>query len=202
MKIFQFESPEKGELAQPVEDEDFEVFRTLDGSPRGSTWTPIRMKLVREDEFGRPYSESDFPWLGSHAPIMRKRAREALGDLASQYGEFLPLACDDAKLCVLNVCNVADALDLERSTISYFSSGKMMGVDAYVFRPEALQGVQIFKIPQRPRGGPVFVNEDVVDLVQQAGLLEVGFRLLWDGADPERAAFSIDDIFTRMWDDG
>ena len=74
----------------------------------------------------------------------------------------MPLACADAVLAVLNVTTVIDALDLDRSVVARFpSSGRIMNVESHVFRPERLQGVQAFKVPELLRGS-VFVNEDVV----------------------------------------
>ena len=56
------------------------------GKPTGSTWRPIRMKVLRQDEDGRPWSEADMPWLGTHALILRPRAVAVLRDLCLQAG--------------------------------------------------------------------------------------------------------------------
>ncbi len=46
---------------------DSEVFRGFDGTSRSAGWSPVPVKLVKQDEQGGPLAESDFPWLGEHA---------------------------------------------------------------------------------------------------------------------------------------
>ena len=67
------------ELCHPVRKEDFETINVaIDGTPRQSGWKPIPVKLVHSDE-GQDLIESDSPWLGAHALIVRARVVEAMG---------------------------------------------------------------------------------------------------------------------------
>ncbi len=188
MRIYRFDPVEKYEWAFPVNDDDFDVFNSFDGSPRANGWRSVPMKRITRDDRGRQFRPSDFPWLGYHAPLLRRRAAEALRDFLAPYGELLPLECAVAELYVLNVTRVIDGLDIEHSdAVTLPSTGTVAMIMRYVFRPEVVQGVHVFKIPQQPHAGTVYVDDEFVNLVKQSGLEGVGFKRLWS-YEPETSA--------------
>lgn len=65
------------------------AFLAIDGTPRGANWKPIRVKRVRADE-KQEFQPSDFPWLGSHALVMREKAINARQPILEQCTELLP----------------------------------------------------------------------------------------------------------------
>lgn len=178
MRIYQLAVLEGYEWVLPKRKQDHETL-TFDGTPRGTIWGPVPVELLRQDEDGKKLSQSDLPWLGAHAPVLRPRAVAALGGLLSRYGELLPLACADAELQIFNATSVVDALDLDRSEVVRFADGELMTVALHVFRPDAVDDVHVFKVPQLPRG-PVFFSDELVGLAERADLIGVGFRLLWE----------------------
>lgn len=187
MRIYEFEVCEGYEWVAPLKDADFEIFRAFDGSRRRESWKPVAVRLVKEDEQGRRLLESDVPWLGKHSPVLRSRAVEGLGSLLSGNGELLPLESEEAKLEVLNVTSVLDALDEERSTLVRFpSTRRIMKVKTYAFHSEVIARADVFKIPQLLRGS-AFVSEEVVRAAKRAGLVGVGFRQVWEG-EPARSS--------------
>ena len=182
MKIFMPLSEDGYELAQPVDPEDFErIDSQLDGMPRRSVWTPFRMRLVVEDEFGRPFRESDAPWFGSHALVLRPRAIQAMEPLLRVHGELLPLVCEQASIYLFNPTCLLDALDEEGSTVWRFpEDGRIFHVQKYVFREEIIQGFQIFKL-KGLAASPTFVTEDFVARWNAAGLRGLTFERCGEG---------------------
>jgi hypothetical protein len=179
MKIHRFDVRGDQEWVLPVNREDIEVLTSLDGIPRLAQWRPIPVHILKEDE-GKRFAYSDFPWFGRGVPILRRPAVEAVGDLLTEYGELLPLECDDAELLAFNTCMVVDALDVDRSVVVVGpTTGKIITVEMFAFKEESLSGVQVFKVPQLLLG-PVFVDQGLVDFVRAAGLKRVDFRLLWE----------------------
>jgi hypothetical protein len=185
MRIFKFWVQEGFEWASPIHEADYEILRGLDGTRRASEWRPIPFYLFKEDEHGRLRAPSDMPWLSENTPILKDRAVAAVGELFARYGELLPLECEETPLTLLNVCNVIDALDMERSKLVHFRSGRIMDIEEWVFKADAVGDNQMFKIAQMPTH-IVYVNEDVVTAVQRAELEGVGFQLVWDGATVQR----------------
>ncbi len=168
------------ELCQPIRQEDYEtISREICGIEHGSTWRQIPMHLVHVDE-GRKLSFSDAPWFGSDALIFRRSVIDKLGGLLNKYGELLPIECLEADLWFFNPTKVVDAMDEETSTLRRFSSGRIMRVTRYSFRPEVVAGVDAFKIPNL-HVSPTFVSERVVQAWTSAGLRGLDFKTVWSG---------------------
>lgn len=168
------------EWAMPVDDSaghDRLRIDTFDSVASG--WSPVEMKLLREDE-GQQFQPADLPWLGDHALVMRKSAADVIGPLVEGQAELLPLSCRDADLWLLHVTECRDALDEDRSDIVRFpSSGRIMTIRSYAFNPKALDGARCFKIPQMPTGS-IFLTGEVVDAIVAAGLTGFAAEMVWE----------------------
>jgi hypothetical protein len=166
------------ELCHPVKEDDFEAINLLiNGTARHSTWKPIPMEIVREDE-GQRLLESDSPWLGSHALIFRRRAADMLASLLQEHGELLPLQCNEADVVMYNPTRLIDALDEEASAVLRFQSGRIMRVNRYELRPQVVGDIDIFKLPSL-RVSPTFVSERFVDLWNSSDLRGLEFKRIW-----------------------
>jgi hypothetical protein len=166
------------ELCHPVEQADFEtIILQINGVPRASNWRPIAMEIIHEDE-GQKLLESDSPWLGAHALILRPSATAAMMPLLGEGDELLPLFCPETDLSMFNPTRVLDALDEDASSVLRFSDGQLMRVNRYSFRPDVIGDTQIFKIPNL-RSSPTFVSERFVRTWKSAGLRGLGFKKVW-----------------------
>jgi hypothetical protein len=165
------------EWALPVnEDENVTMVETF-GNPFGATWKPVRMKLLKQDERGRPWKEADMPWLGEHLLVLKPRATSALRELCLEAGELLPLTCHEAALVAWNVTTVVDALDEEKSKLVRFPGGRVMSIKQHHFRPEIVEGLTAFRIPQARTS--IFVGPAFVDRVREAELTGTRFKEVW-----------------------
>ena len=166
------------ELCHPFRQEDFETINVeVDGTPRASTWKPLPMRLIREDE-GQRLALSDSPWLGSHALIFKPTVVEAVGPILRQYGELLPLICSEAEVVMYNPTRLIDALDESTSSVVRFSEGNIMWIKRYGFRADVVGELDIFKIPNL-RLSPTFLSERFVDRWRKAGLAGLDFERVW-----------------------
>ena len=171
---------------QAAEDDDYlRILDTFNGTSHQSTWKPVAVTIVHES-MGRRLGRSDAPWYGSNAMVFRLRTAEILVPLLVQYGELLPLQCDEADLVIYNVTNALDALDEKRSAIERFESGDIMEVMRYVFCPRVIGASQIFKLSNM-RSSATFVGQAFVDLWNSSGLHGLVFDRVWSpdtGFDP------------------
>jgi hypothetical protein len=172
------------EWALPIVGADFQRLRIETFERVASSWTPVEMKLLREDE-GNVLEPADLPWLGEHALVMRRPAADLVASLVEGQAELLPLSCVDAELFLLHVTECRDALDEDRSELVRFSTGRIMTIDKHVFDAGALNGVRFFKIPQMPTG-PMFMSGEVVDGITSAGFRGFGAKLVWESRDAPR----------------
>ena len=165
---------------------DEDVERSLagfGGLSMTSVWTPLGVRFSREAPYGSGAPASDFPHLEGIS-VFSARAVDALADLLAGRCELLPLDCDEGEYYALNVTRLVDALDEERSELVYFSSGRLMGVDRFAFRPDKLVGETIFKLRQKPRWHE-FVTGVFRGRVESAGL--TGFAFDWRVWEAPRA---------------
>lgn len=179
-RVFRLAVPEGLEWVLPLDPADFEVFRTLSERQPGTAWHRIQVRLLKEDEHGRPWLRSDMPWLGGHVLILREEAIEAVGQLLAPYGELLPLECDDARLVVFSAPIVANVLEESRSEIARFASGRIMDIRRPAFNLGALAGRGAFKLAELPRGD-LFLRGDLVEAIRATGLTAgTEFRLIYE----------------------
>lgn len=169
------------EWINTVDDADYEKFLSFDGTSRVANWKPVRVRRVRADN-QQDCRESDFPWLGSHALVLREQAVTVLRQLIEPCAEILPLETDDGvKLSVVNVLRVVDALDEERSVIVKFaSSNRIMRVTRPYFREADIRGLDMFRLPFRP--SPTYLSQNIVDAASTAGLVGLDFKQVWSPA--------------------
>jgi hypothetical protein len=178
MQIFEVNGSEGCELCHPVDPKDFETVTLLcNGQPRRHEWVPLRFHCVRKDE-GKILRRCDSPWLGDDVLVVRETVVSCLGDLLNEYGELLPLDVPGESLWLFNATRVIDCLDHEQTQVTRFSSGRLMSIDRHVFRPEAIAGVMIFKIPDL-RSSSLYFARDFVELWRDTKLTGLDFDLVW-----------------------
>jgi hypothetical protein len=160
-----------------VNDADYEVFVKFDGSPRVAQWKPVLVRRVQADEH-HEFMPSDFPWLGSDALVMRRRAVESLQDILDAHGETLPLATEDGtELFVFNA-RIVDALDETRSSVMKFpGTNRIMRIKQVAFIASAVRGLDIFRLPHR--ASSTYVSDRFVDRFNATGLVGLEFIEVW-----------------------
>jgi hypothetical protein len=141
-----------------------ELIEMFDGSPMAASWKPVEIEVLYKGE----RSQSDFPEFSGLA-VFSARAADVLRDVLEPHGELLELNCTNGDYYVYNVTNVVDALDEDASEVKRFrSSGRIMRVISYEFKPDAL-GAPVFKLPQLVKSY-VFVTDEFVRRAEEAGL--------------------------------
>lgn len=178
MTIYKFEVIEDQEWIFPVDDEDFETFFAMDGRAIQDWASPVT-RIVEAEEGAEEPSYSDFPWLGEHAPILKKPAVDALAPVLTQYGQLLPLKGENVWL--FNVTTVLDALDKEKSGIVYFDDGDILDIERHVFKRDVIGAAELFKLPMR--GSAVYVTGSFVERVRNSRLRGVSFAPVWTSAE-------------------
>lgn len=173
MTIYKFAVFENQEWIFPVDDTAFETFFAMDGRVI-QDWAPPVMRMVVAEGAEEP-SYSDFPWLGEHAPILKKPAVDALAPMLTRYGQLLPLKGENVLL--FNVTTVLDALDKEKSGIVYFDNGDILDIEHHVFKRDVIGTAEIFKLPQR--ASAVYVTGSFVEQVRSSRLRGVSFAPVW-----------------------
>jgi hypothetical protein len=154
-----------------VHDDDFRKLSALHDQPVPLRWVPVEVEWLDErDSLRKPVAE--FPSFGG-IPAFRQKALEALKDLLEPNGVILPLQMTGESVFAYKVTHEVDALDEDRSDLTRFSTGRIMGVQRFAFFADSIDGAPIFKVPQLR--SYVFVTDTFAERVRRSGL--TGFVL-------------------------
>lgn len=88
---------------------------------------------------------------------------------------ILPLRLNDEIIYGINVLTIIDAIDYDLSEYKTYRDGKrIMVFKKFEFKEKAVQGRNIFKISDFPRGD-IFVSESIRETIEENNLK--GFKL-------------------------
>lgn len=179
--IFKLQSQgEDDEFINTISIDSFDlVDLTRSPLPLASDWTPIKVRRVHPTNKRRKPTKVDMPFYGTHVLFLRPRVVDVLGPMLLKYGEILPV--EDAggeELYMYHAFHFLDALDMEKSEITCFATGRIMRITRHAFHPDVVEGVDVFRIPQM-RSSPIFVSDRFADRVRSSGLTGTGFEPVW-----------------------
>lgn len=156
------------------EELDIDYIQSFDGAEKMKNWNPMKVKRMYDREF------SNTPGLSPHIPVFDEKAISVLGDLLIGNAEILPLNCEDGNFYAINVINVMDCIDYEKSQYKTFRDGKrIMRFTKYVFDERKIEGMNLFKTKDEPLKRP-FVSEVFRKRVVDNNLTGFKFELAWD----------------------
>jgi hypothetical protein len=164
------------------DDERWEVFSQLDGTPVASSWKPLRVKRVRVSR-REAFRPSDSPYHTYCALVFRRSAIDALQDILDAHGELLPLEDEGGVELYAYNPRALDAFDQVQSIGSLDKYGKISNAVRHVFIPSVVEGVDIFK-HACDRAGAIYVSRRFFERWRQAKLKGLDFRLVWDSKLP------------------
>lgn len=177
--VYKLRYGEGFEWLLPVDTGAFEQLR-FNGTPQKDSWKPVQMRRLKVSDAGRPLAACDFPACsGGDMFIINRAAKEKIGSHLEQFGELLPLACDEGDFWTLNVTCLVNALDENNSQLLRATdTGAILMIRKHVFLPAELGKAEVFKIPQVPRS-LIYVTSAFVDLVNSSGLTGIEFVQVW-----------------------
>lgn len=162
MQIYRIGSSEEGDSVGLEREDDWDAILDLTSDPVADTWTPLLATLYNEDSRGhRPLVGSRMPSLHLGMLVLRDAAIDTVGPLMEPFGELLPLSCADARLALVHITRVLDALDENRSEIARVpETGSIITISRYAFSPNVINRGTAFVLPQWT--GDSFFTDDLV----------------------------------------
>jgi hypothetical protein len=121
----------------------------------------------------------DFVHLSGSVPVISQKAKDALAPFIASECEILPLLELRGKpFYAINVLNVIDCLDIEKSDISWAPDlpRRIWRINKYIFDETRIpQETMLFKIPNEAISN-IFVTRKFIDCVIDHGLRGAAFR--------------------------
>lgn len=129
-----------------------------------------------------PDAIGDFPSVSNYRriPMMSNRAWSALRPIIANTCESLPVNHPFiGEFYLVHVLRTIDALDESASDVERRSNDdpRMRRVLRYAFRHERIEGIHIFKLPDK-QGGGVIVDDRFRKVVEETGLRGLRFKEL------------------------
>jgi hypothetical protein len=166
----------------PLDMESIE--KTRRGNSLLKDWHPIELETFQEGKQGDVLTLQG----GSLALIVNDSVKERLQPLVDNRAEFLELRYREQDYYLINVTNVLECIDYEKSVPDNYG-----GFDEEVFLPDQVRNQPIFKtVNTRHNLGdfPIisvttYVSDELKEAIEQAGLLGFDFTIAWtDSTEP------------------
>lgn len=182
MKIYKLDTDVNNfEWLQPIPPLTYDEMHAFNGNSLKKKWKPIKVKKMEPDR-----DQPKIRPLGDHPEFVitaiSKKAKEVLDDLICDEVEFLGLDCDEGRYYAVNITNVLNAIDRNKSEYKTFRDGKrIMYFIKYSFiNNKKLSNSHIFKITDELYGNHPFVSETFKKRVEENGLEGFVFEEVWD----------------------
>ncbi|NLL05165.1 MAG: hypothetical protein GX270_05115 [Clostridiaceae bacterium] len=156
-----------------VNEEDWDL-KSFDGTKLAELWKAFNIKCARS----KKYPLGDIAYITPVHPLINSGVVEIFKDIFNNKVELLPVLYSEPYYFI-NVINIIDALDMEKSEFKRYSSGKIMYCTKYVFKENIVGNNSIFKTPQFPTA-EILVTEEFVKRVEENDLKGFVFEELWD----------------------
>lgn len=146
----------------------------FNGKRISGIWNPIEVVAYVDTKIG------DSLYLFPGGPIFSERAVEVLKEFLEDRAEILPIKYNKGSFYVINITNVIQAVDIDKSKVVRFpSSGRIMKFESIAFFKEKLDNQPIFKISELPRT-QVFVSDSFRESVINNNLTGFKFTEVWE----------------------
>lgn len=173
MKVWRVLSDNNTRGVYGVGDRVFDIFTDFVGEPMNITDV---IKLAIEEK-GKFY---DLPYMGGGSLVFSEKSFEVLGKMIAEEVQFIDaeIVQDKCKLTLINVFNVMDAIDYDRSIPERRLSGRVKGFKKLNFKLEAINSRNLFKTPES--GIRIYATDNFRDAVLASKLGGLEFVEVWD----------------------
>lgn len=151
-------------------------------------WQTIRVRLIAGEHLAKDWKalqcewsheniayRRDFPPIDAALCVFSERAVRTLAPLLGESVEYLSLDVAGGGVTLVNILNVIDCLDEEKSEVYRLPNGQPLLVSNYQFRSLDVPALHMFRIPQT-RGTEVIVSDQFCSAIQSAGLTGYEFE--------------------------
>ena len=127
-------------------------------------------------------------WIAVGTVLFNQKAKDCLERVFGDYVEFVPAKYQDDIYYIVNVLNVIDGINYERSEFRKTGDGKPYAVNKFSFKPNIVKNIPIFKVFfwKNIYGSDIFVSQEVKDIVEANGLTGFSFEEVWRDDETDR----------------
>ncbi|MBN2980382.1 MULTISPECIES: imm11 family protein [Cohnella] len=180
MRIYELRSHYKSVPITSYNDESHPISSRFEGGSKLQSWSPILVETIVEESYNSEESYNDFPKYITGKPVVSSRVKEVIKLFVQEEVEFLPLMHEKLDLYMINVTNVLNCVNWERSDVKLTTKGKFAGFNKLVFDFGKIPAsTYMFKIKETVRIC-VYVTEAFKNLIESQNLKGLDFSVVYD----------------------
>ncbi|AJS61133.1 imm11 family protein [Paenibacillus sp. IHBB 10380] len=161
MKVYELKNNNKAMLLAAVEDRNHPINFGFNGETKEQIWSPIEVETL----YKRTYK--DFPVYRIGKPVISAKVKRAIESFISSEVEFLPLVHKELELYMINVTNILDCVDWERTDVEWTEENSFAGFNKLVFDFSKIpEHTYIFKFKELATVA-VYVTEEFKELIER-----------------------------------
>ena len=172
---------------------DHEAFMKFDkelrrGLPVSDAFRFVELERDKSDLRETEFMDCSQVWITTGIVLFNQKAKDCLEGVFGDYVEFVPAKYQDDIYYIVNVLNIIDGLNYEKSEFKKTHDGKPYAVKKFSFQPNIVKNIPIFKVFfwKNIYSTEIFVSQEVKDIVEANGLTGFSFEEVWRDDETDR----------------
>ena len=152
-----------------------------EGMPVSDEFRFVELERNNSNPREKEFMDCSQVWIAVGIVLFNQKAKDCLEGVFGDYVEFVPAKYQDDIYYIVNVLNVIDGINYERSEFRKTGDGKPYAVNKFSFKPNRVKNIPIFKVFfwKNIYGSDIFVSQEVKDIVAANGLTGFSFEEVW-----------------------
>ena len=168
---------------------DHESFMKFDkelceGLPVSDAFRFVELERNNSNPREKELMDCSHVWIAVGIVLFNQKAKDCLEGVFGDYVEFVPAKYQDDIYYIVNVLNIIDGINYEKSEFEKRDNGRPYSVNKFSFRPNIVNNISIFKLflEDRIYSTEIFVSQEVKDIVEANRLTGFSFEEVWKDA--------------------
>ena len=172
---------------------DHEAFMKFDqelrrGLPVSDEFRFVELERDKSNPREKEFMDCSKLWITTGIVLFNQKAKDCLEGVFGDYVEFVPAKYQDDIYYIVNVLNIIDGLNYEKSEFEKLDDGRPYSINKFSLRPNMVNNISIFKLflEESIYSTEIFVSQEVKDIVEENGLTGFSFEEVWRDDETDR----------------
>ena len=158
------------------------------GLPVSDEFRFVELERNNSNPREKEFMDCSQVWITTGIVLFNQKAKDCLEGVFGDYVEFVPAKYQDDIYYIVNVLNIIDGLNYEKSEFEKLDDGRPYSINKFSLRPNMVNNISIFKLflEESIYSTEIFVSQEVKDIVEENGLTGFSFEEVWRDDETER----------------
>ena len=159
-----------------------------EGMPVSDEFRFVELERNNSNPREKEFMDCSQVWITTGIVLFNQKAKDCLEGVFGDYVEFVPAKYQDDIYYIVNVLNIIDGLNYEKSEFEKLDDGRPYSINKFSLRPNMVNNISIFKLflEESIYSTEIFVSQEVKDIVEENGLTGFSFEEVWRDDETER----------------